>query len=62
MNYFRALMYCMLLKSVLFQGDWVWLEPEAKGGFSVSVGAVVTHVDHARIVLVDDDRKVFFAQ
>ena len=43
------------------QGDWVWLEPEggARGEHPIAVGAVVKNVDHHKIYLVDDDRKVF---
>ena len=43
------------------QGDWVWLEPDtgARGEYVIAVGAVVKNVDHHKIYLVDDDRKVF---
>ena len=37
------------------QGDYVWLDPEKPGEFSVAIGAQVKLSDSGRIKVVDDD-------
>ncbi|XP_070213118.1 myosin-VIIa-like [Littorina saxatilis] len=40
---------------ILSKGDYVWLDPEKPGDFSVAIGAKVQLSDSGRIKVVDDD-------
>ena len=44
--------------SFFFQGDYVWLEPEQNGEFTVPIGAMVKFSDSGQIQLIDDDKRV----
>ena len=47
--------------SLVFQGDYVWLEPETKGEFDNAIGAQVVASEGGQLRLKDDDGKVIIA-
>ena len=40
------------------QGDWTWVDPEGSGEFGVAMGARVVSVDHSKVTLITDEKKV----
>ncbi|ESO98886.1 hypothetical protein LOTGIDRAFT_213685 [Lottia gigantea] len=50
-------MLCLFYKrcDYIFQGDYVWLEPDTRGEFTVSIGAKVQFSESGRVKVVDDD-------
>ena len=47
-----------LIDSLLFQGDFIWIEPVVKGQYGAPIGARVISSEAGKILIVDDQGNV----
>lgn len=58
----KFFIFCLLWNNLtnfnLFQGDYIWIEPQSKKEFDVAIGARVIAAEGRRIQITDDDENV----